>query len=354
MRTYTLCLLLALSTGSITVHAIDINKSLPRVNFLTVSEPNCVDPESHLPALISDPRADIYYRAAKKIAGQQDGNYFTHMFTLGKKAADLGHWRAKLFMAELYMTTSYNRLNPKQARIYLDELMEQDIPGAFYLMSQYRQRGGDDFDNAPSPASAYLYESARRGDPRGMVDVANIFRNVKRYQSAEKLIQCGIKYGHGIAAQDRSMSISINSGMNKESWKEAFRYNYLSAVAGDSDGLHGFSSLDRHYQILFGESFAAPNKEYAKRSDKLWIMTRPGFHHDDPDRKRRGLPFRVKGNTSYKLPNLDKVLPFPPPAKLPAWNGDFSVLLSAEDAKEYRTDYHYDRLVKEILIDGLL
>lgn len=342
--------LIAVSLVIGNVQAFDITKKQPKINFLTIPTPACK--AATLPPVIADTRANTYYQAARKIAGQGDGAHYSQMLILGRKAADLGHWPAKLFMAEQYMEKSGRRFNAKQARIFLDELMQQGVPGAFYLMSQARNQGGPDFDNAPSPASAYLYESARLGDPRGLVAVANIFSIVKRHREAAQLIECGIQLGAGIAASDKARSISINAGTNIDSWHEVFRLEFLAAKAGDPDGLHGFSFQNRYFKMKYNRSFMS--EEYEKRMNDIWIMTRQGFWHDDPYRKSKGLPHRVKGRNDYKLPNLAKVVPFPPTATLPTWNGDFSVLLSDEDALIYRTDYNYERLIKEIHIDGLL
>ncbi|WP_195432683.1 hypothetical protein [Morganella morganii] len=351
--TFSLLLLFPFLSVQAAPAAFDINKKQEKINFVTVAMPVCQDARRFDPPLPKDPDADLYYRAAKKILGQRDTANYKNMHIIGRKAADMGHWKAKLLMAGLYMQNTknyYSEPKPEQARAYIDELMSQNVPEAFYFMSQRRSKSRSGFKTAPAPASFYLYRAAELGDPDAMVSVSNIFLTVKRYKESRALLECGFKYGGGGSAAN---SLAIDESLNartQEDWVRAFYYLYAGAKAGDRESMAEMQMQEAEYQQKNPRYYL--NAEFVRRADVLSLAMNPQFHHDDPYRKAKGLPYRVKGNIDLKFPNLEKIIPLPP-ATLPPWNDDITVGMSAQDAEDYRTDFDYDRLVAKIQLTGL-
>ncbi len=326
----------------------DIHQKQSNINFINVASPTCDNESQYFPALPANPKADLYYRAAYKIKGQRDTKHYKQMYILGHKAADMGHWKAKLLMADLYLQRTksyYFELKPEQSRAYIDELMIQNVPAAFYEMSQNRNNKYSGFLQSPAPASFYLYRAAQLGHPQALVDVSKIFLTVKRHKEARALLECGLKQGAGgAAANDLSRSEFLNA-QNHNDWVRAFGYLYAGAKAGDYSSMSEFQIREAQYQKKNPNYYL--NAEFVKRAEILKFALNPQFWHDDPYRKSKGRDPQVKGNVFLKFPNLEKIIPLPP-AKLPPWNGDISIAMSPEDARDYREDFDYDKLVQEI------
>ena len=352
--TFSLLLLFPVLSAQAAPAAFDINKKQEKINFVTVAMPVCQDARRFEPPLPKDPDADLYYRAANKIKGQRDTANFRNMYILARKAADMGHWKAKLLMADLYLQKTpnyYYEFKPDQARAYIDELMSQNIPVAFYEMSKNRSAGYGGFKTSPAPASFYLYRAAESGDPDAMVSVSNIFLTVKRYKESRVLLECGFKYGGGGTAAN---SLAIDEFLNartQEDWVRGFYYLYAGAKAGDRESMAEMQMREAMYQKKNPRRHYL-HGEFVRRAKVLSFAMNPQFYHDDPYRKAKGLPYSVKGNIGLKFPNLEKIIPLPP-ATLPPWNEDITVGMSAQDAEDYRTDFDYDRLVAKIQLTGL-
>lgn len=61
------------------------------------------------------------------------------MHIFARESAKLGHWKAKLLLAEIYLQRPDGyclEFRPEQSRAYINEFMEQGVPEAFYFMSQ--------------------------------------------------------------------------------------------------------------------------------------------------------------------------------------------------------------------------
>lgn len=352
--TFSLLLLFPFLSVQAAPAAFDINKKQEKINFVTVATPVCQDARRYDPPLPKDPDADLYYRAANKIKGQRDTANFRNMYILARKSADMGHWKAKLLMADLYLQKTpnyYYEFKPDQARAYIDELMSQNIPVAFYEMSKNRSAGYGSFKTSPAPASFYLYRAAELGNPDAMVSISNIFLIVKRHKESRALLECGFKYGGGgSAANGLAISESLNA-RTQEDWIRDFYYLYASAKAGDRESMAEMQMQEAEYQQKNPGRYYL-NGEFVRRAQVLSLAMNPQFHHDDPYRKAKGLPYRVKGNIELKFSDLEKTIPLPP-ATLPPWNEDITAGMSTQDAADYRTDFDYDRLVAKVQLTGL-
>lgn len=330
------------------VFAFDLKAKYKEMNFTQATVPACGDESQYIPALPTDPRAELYYQAARKILGQDDTSHYQQMYILGDKAAQMGHWQAKLLMASLYLRNShseYTEFNPAKAKDYVTELLEQNVPEAFYAMGQYKLNGMPDFIKDPIPASVYLFEAAKLNSPRALSDMYDIFMSVGRAKDARAFLDCAVKQKQGTASSLYKMANVLEEQANTEAELEkSFELLYSAAKAGSYDAIASFPNKEVYYKQQYSKEFF--NKEFLDRMQKFQDAMNALYTHNDPYRKAQGKNEKVKGNIFLTFPNLDKVLPFPP-AKLPEWKGDISIALSLDYLKIYQTDFDYDKLVKE-------
>lgn len=328
--------------------AFDLKAKYKEMNFTQATVPECGDESKNIPALPTDPRAELYYQAARKILGQDDTGHYQQMYILADKAAQMGHWQAKLFMASLYLRNShseYAEFNPEKAKRYVTELLEQNVPEAFYVMGQYKLNGMPEFIKDHIPASVYLFEAAKLNSPRALSDMYDIFMSVGRAKDAKAFLDCAVEQKQGTASSLYKMANVLEERASTEAdLEKSFEVLYSAAKAGNYDAIASFPNKEVYFKQQYGKEFF--DKEFLARMQKFQDAMNAQYTHNDPYRKAEGKNEKVKGNIFLTFPNLDKVLPFPP-AKLPEWKGDISLALSPEYLKFYQTDFDYDQLVKE-------
>lgn len=292
--------------------------------------------------------AEQYYQIAYKLWGEQETGLYPQMYALGGKAAQMGDWRAKLLMAQLYNiapvkkygTIEYTEFNPQKARSYIDELMQQGVPAAFYFMGLWRNAGKEGFKDSPSPASVYLNQAIQLGYAPAEMYMADLRLTQKKGKEAQQFIACAAQHGSGRALNLLSLAGNIKAKSHTD-WVQAFRYLHQSAQAGYHTSFADFAQYNDDYKQAMGRDYLSP--DFLARVELFHQAVRPNFFHQDPYRKKQGLYDKKKNNILWKFPRLDKVLPLPP-AVLPPWNGDISQALSESDARYYREDYTIPRL----------
>lgn len=342
------CLLVGLLTVSTTAFALDLNAKYKEINFLTVETPTCGDEVENIPPLPKDVRADSYYQVAMKILGQNDTDHYKQMFILANKSAEMGHWQAKLLMASLYLKNSksyYTEYDPKKARTYVDELLQENVPAAFYAMGQYKLNGMPEFRNATIPASVYLFEAAKLGNPDALSDMYDIFVSVGRAKDGKTLLDCAVKQKQGTVVALLKMANVLEGDASTEAELiDSFKYLYQATKAGNYNAIDSFANKENYYKQQYGKTFFG--KEFLDRMTVLQNAKNSVYIHRDAVRKEQGRNEEVRGNANLTFPNLERVVPFPP-AQLPDWNNDIRVALSADGLKLYDTDFDYDQLAKE-------
>lgn len=328
--------------------AFDFNKKYTEVNFLTVDVPTCVGVDKYFPPLPADERADKFYHAALKILGQNDIKNYPQMYVLADKAAEMGHWRAKLLAASLYLRNSdsaYSEFKPEKAKKYIVELMNQNVPKAFYLMGQYKSTGVKGFKEDPIPVTVYLLEATKLNDPSALSDMYDILLSTGRADDANALLNCAIAQKEdNAAALLKKANILESSEKSEKELIEAYKHLYQAAKAGSYTAIASFADKESYYKQQYGNTLFS--NEFLERMKVLQNAKNVAYIHLDPYRKSLGINDKVKGNSRLTFPNLEKVAPFPP-EKLPDWQRDISVALSDEGAKIYREDLDYDKLVEE-------
>lgn len=330
------------------VFSLDLKATYKELIFTQVAVPSCGDQMRYVPALPKDSRAELYYQAARKILGQNDEIHFKQMYILANKAAQMGHWKAKLLMANLYLRnvhSNYSEFNPEKAKEYIRQLIEQNVSEAFYIMGQYKLNGMPEFVKDPIPASVYLYEAAKMNNPKALTDMYDIFVSVGRVKEARNFLDCAVKQKQDIASSlYRMANVLEEQATTKESLIEAFRFLYNAAKAGNYEAIASFPNKERYYEQQYNETFFS--KEFLDRMKVFQDAMNSFYTYEDPYRKSLGINVQIKGNIYLSFPELEKVLPFPP-ASLPEWNGDISITLAPDSLIIYRTDFNYDQLVKE-------
>lgn len=343
-----LSLLAGLIAASLNVFAFDLQEKRKEINFLTVDLPVCNNNAESALKLPSDPRAELYYQAAMKILGQNDTEHYSQMYVLADKAAEMGHWQAKLLAARLFLKRSnseYTNYQPEKAKAYIVELLQQNIPAAYYAVGQLKLDGVEVFRSIPIPASVFLFEAAKLNYPNALSDVHDIFISVGRKKEANDLLDCAIsqKQDNAEALFKKSNELETNATTEAE-YIESFKYLYQAIKAGSYNALASLPNKENYYKQQYGQEYFS--KEFLARMDTLQKAKNPVYIGRDFYRRSSGKPDEVKGNSKLTFPKLEKIAPLPP-EKLPVWNGDIAVAMSDKGAERYRTDYDYAQLAKE-------
>lgn len=330
------------------VFSFDLKAVHKEIIFTQVTMPACGDQTQYLPALPKDPRAELYYEAARKILGQNDDVHFKHMYILADKAAQMGHWKAKLMMANLYLRNTHNNYsdyNPTKAKKYVLELIEQNVPEAFYVMGQYKLNGMPEFVKDPIPASVYLFEAAKLNYPKALADMYDTFMSVGRAKEAKNTLACAVKQKQDTASSLYKMANVLEEQATTEQLLiEAFKFLYNAAKMGSYDAIDSFPNKERYFEQQYNKAFFS--KEFLARIRVFQDAMNSFYTHEDPYRKSKGIDPKVKGNIYLTFPRLEAVVPFPP-SVLPEWKEDISIALDPPSLTIYRTDFNYDQLVKE-------
>lgn len=329
---------------AIAAPVFDIQRSYPHVDLLKQPPLSCN--KEVLPPTVK--AAEEYYQIANKLWGERETGLYPQMYAMGTKAAKMGDWRAKLLMAQLHMikpvkefgVIEYTEYDPQQARAYIDELMQQQVAGAFYHMSLWRNSQEEGFTKSPSPASAYLHQSVQMGYPRAVLYMANLRLSRKNAVEAQQYTACAAQLGSGRALNLLALATNMKAE-NQADWDRAFLYLYRSAQAGYYESFNEFTQFNDDYKQMMGKNYLSP--AFLARVNQFRTALDTTRFYPDPYRKKMGRHPDKKPSLTWTFSHLNRVLPLPP-AKLPAWNGDISLALSDGDAKYYREDYTTKRL----------
>lgn len=341
-------LLVGLLIASVNTFAFDLKEKRKEVNFITAELPVCNDASEDALKLPEDPRAELYYQAAMKIFGQNDTDHYPQMYILANKAAEMGHWRAKLMIVRLYLKHSdseYTDYQPEKAKAFMIEMLQQNIPAAYYAMGQFKSNGTEVFRSIPIPASVFLFEAAKLNYPDALSDVHDIFMSMGRTKDANIMLDCAVgkKQDNAEVLFKKSNELETNATKEAEVM-DSFKYLYQAIKAGSYNALASIANKESYYKQQYGKDYFS--KEFLERMTMLQKAKNSVYLNRDIYRKSLGKPDEMRGNATLVFSNLEKVAPLPPET-LPQWNGDISLAMSEKEATNYRTDYDYDQLVKE-------
>ncbi|WP_156656598.1 hypothetical protein [Morganella psychrotolerans] len=336
--------LLIAGFSGITAHASDYNpsKRYPAVKILEIPAPPCVEykriPDNSVPS------AENAYQIARKIWEDEEIGLYPQMYQLGEQAASAGHLRAMLLMATLYTQEKidngfyeYIEFNSQKAEQYLNYLMERGYTEAFFNTANIRSYS---LIKTVSPASFFFNRALENGHPQAMMGIAKLHIDARNTAKAKPFLHCAAQNGSGIALNMIALAQNLNATTQSD-WDTAFNTLWRAAKAGNASSFKEFARFNSDYKAQQGKNYLSP--EFIKRTGRFADSLHFGLFLSDPYRKSIGQNPLKKGSGYRRYPNLENVLPLPP-ARLPAWNGDMTLAMSATDARYYREDYTLTRL----------
>ena len=256
-----------------------------------------------------DPEADQLYQHAKWLKKgnllKEDPLVYSKIERLIRISTAYGHDLANLELRQMIGKGTAQSIDIVNETLDLTEdLMKRSIPGGYYDMARYLERGygvREDKDLALK----YYRKSADLGSPEGQFVVGEkLYAADEARRIAEQMLHCAAKQGHGEAG------LSLGNGYAAlEHFPEALEAFQLGAKAGNSTAA----------------SFISKGFNGPKPDDQLHYL---GQQKDEERYKRYYAIWNFLSDYSYltpKVPEIDSIVPLPP-AKLPAWDGTFQWL----------------------------
>ena len=278
-------------------------RSVPSVNEIRANLAfSCVHEADVIPP--RDPEADQLYRYARWLYKnnrlKEDPAEYPEMERLLRIATAWGHDKANLELRLMISRGRAESSNPvKESLDLTEELIRKDIPGGYYDMGRYLERGmGVEQDS--ELALKYYRKSADMGSPFGQYLIGKkLSPNDMAPEVSDQMRRCAAEQGYGDAGDELGIRLKY-----LQRYDEALEAYQLGVKAGNSGSA-----------LALEHAFEAPPPE-----NKLHYMAQAA----DPERVRR---YNVIGDFLYrysylnpKVPDLDKIVPLPP-AELPPWDG---------------------------------
>ncbi|RIX49847.1 MAG: sel1 repeat family protein [Rhodocyclales bacterium GT-UBC] len=260
------------------------------------------------------PEADQLYVHARWLRKnnllKEDPLVYPKIERLIRIATAYGHDKANLELRQMIGKGTAQSENITQETLDLtEELIQRGIPGGYYDMGRYLERGyGVKQDK--ELAGKYYRKSADLGSPEGQYLVGDWLTGVNDPAIREIGVQmwrCAVEQGHGEAG------LELGVWLKGERNAEALQAFQLGAKVG-SDGAASFLE----------HGFDGPPS-----SNELYYLGQ----QKDLERVRR---YKAIGHFLFaydylnpKVPEIDRIVPLPP-AKLPPWDGSFQWLKTHE------------------------
>jgi TPR repeat protein len=260
----------------------------------------CVLEESQLPELM--PESDHLYKYGLYMQLRPGPKNFDEVARYYRIAAAHGHYKASTNLQALVSRGQvFSRDSWVETLDLVEDLIERGIPGGYYDMGHYLDRGFGVVQD-PDKAKAYYRRAADLGNPEAQYFVAEL---LGRGPGASDVIlamrTCAMQQGHGEAA--------LAVGLIKKIGKD-----YSGALLALQQAVkNGNASAAR---FLGGGFITTSPKEELR-----YMALTP-----DPERARR---YKLIDefldryeNLGAKVPDIDQIVPLPP-AKLPDWDETF-------------------------------
>jgi uncharacterized protein len=264
-----------------------------------------------------DPEADQLYVHARWLRKnnllKEDPQVYPKIERLIRIATAYGHDKANLELRQMIgKGTAQSDNITKETLDLTEELIQRGIPGGYYDMGRYLERGyGVKQDK--DLARRYYRKSADMGSPEGQYAVGDLLTSVD--EEATKSIgaqmwQCAVEQGHGKAGLE--LGLWFASTLRKR-YPEALQAFQLATMAGND----------------LAASFLSDGFNDPAATDEMNYLGQ----QKDVERYKRYLAIgNFLGAYSYlnpKVPEIDRIVPLPP-AKLPPWDGSFQWLKTHE------------------------
>jgi len=261
---------------------------------------NCVYETDKLPALM--PESDQLYKYGLYLQLKAGSKDFDEVARYYRIAAAHGHYKASTnLQAIISRGQAFSPDSWVETLDLVEDLIERGIPGGYYDMGHYLDRGFGVVHD-PDKAKAYYRRSADLGNPEAQYFVAEL---LGRGPGASDVIlamrTCAMQQGHGEAA----LAVGLIKKISKD---------YSGAVLALQQAVkNGNGSAAR----FLGGGFVTTSPKEELR----YMALAP-----DPERARR---YKLIDefldryeNLGAKVPDIDQIVPLPP-AKLPAWDETF-------------------------------
>jgi hypothetical protein len=316
-----LALPLVLSLAACPMDSNSSNSDLPRFTNLPAFQPHRKSFECKQEAAVNPPigaEAQSLFEQALALDDWQiwyDQRDYAGMAGLYAQAMKLGHWKAQLNLAQMYLEGRGVEVDAKEAIRLTEDLMRQGVPAAWHRMGSLYMMGAGPLKQDDMVAYAFWQRAADMGSMESQAFLGNKLRGNfdepptfwGNWAVSRAMMECAFEQGSaegsfllGLALDARAESPSdyqralqvMHEGV-KRGYKACA--SYLSASFGMGDPIVG------HAKDPFRE------ERYFVIGERLW--------QDD----------------HLQLPNLDRVLPLPP-AKLPQWDSNPDTLIDATKA----------------------
>jgi len=258
-----------------------------------------------------DPEADQLYVHARWLRKnnllKKDPLVYPQIERLIRIATAHGHDKANLELRNMIGRGQAASDDPVKETLDLtQELIDRGIPGGYYDMGRYLEKGYGVKQDAEL-ALKYYRKSADLGSPEGQFLVGEKLAPIDvAPEIAVQMWRCAAEQGHGEAGA--SLGVRLK---NTERYPEALHAFHLGAKAGN-DTAASFAS----------KGFSGP-------TDTMYFL---GQQKDEERYKRYQAIWSFLADYSYlqpKVPEIDAIVPLPP-TKLPPWDGSFQWLKAHE------------------------
>ncbi len=260
-----------------------------------------------------DPEADQLYAHARWLKKNNllkpEPLVYPTIERLVRIATAYGHDKANLELRDMLGEgTAHSEDIVKETLDLTDELIKRGIPGGYFDMGLYLERGYG-MKQDKDLALKYYRRSADMGSPDGQYVVAELLAPINNApEVAVQMWRCAAEQGHATAGL--SLGIRLKNTDRRDQALQAFQ---LGVKAGEDTSA----------------SFLKKGFNGTGEKDEMYYL---GQVKDEERARRYDIIGRFLGAYSYlspKVPEIDAIVPLPP-AKLPPWDGTFKWLKDHE------------------------
>ena len=234
------------------------------------------------------------------------------MARLYTQAMKLGHWKAQLNLAQMYLEGRGVPVDAGEAIRLTEDLMRQDVPAAWHRMGSLYMMGAGPLRQDATVAYAFWQRAAEMGSMESQAFIGNKLRGNHdeppsfwgNWPVARTMMECAFAQGSAEGAYLLGLVLNVKSRSPED---------YRRALEVMHEGVkRGYQKCAGHLSASFrgGDPIVGRAKDLSRADRYLEISERLRLDHH------------------LKLPNLDRVLPLPP-AALPQWNSDPDTLIDA-------------------------
>lgn len=253
-----------------------------------------------------DPEADQLYKHARWLVKsnilKKDPAAYPPIERLIRIATAYGHDKANLELREM-IAKGQAKTEDRRKEMFdlVDDLVKRGIPGGYYDMAFYIERGALGIKKDPELALKYFRKAADLGSPEAQYYVAELLAPIDNAPDvARQMRRCAAEQGHGKAGVDLGVNLK-----GRGQFAEALEAFQLAAKAGNDSAAGRLS------------------KGFGPKGEQDREMYYLG-HPQDPERARR---YEIIDDILFRydylkpsVPEIDEIVPLPP-ARLPPWDG---------------------------------